>query len=113
MVGIFGAVIFFAAIAFYSKGADGLASLDNGIKILIIAALSAAFLGLGIIFPVLRYKKRKATGTLAPIRLPEPKEPAESDEPVEDPNRPLTLEEKIAAMSREIDENKGTDQDDK
>lgn len=104
MDGVLGAIIIFAAIAFYSSDEDVMTKLDNSLKLLIIIGLTAILLGLGIAFPLIRYNKRKANGTLAPIRLPEKPEPAESDEPAEDSNRPMTVEEKIAAMSRELDE---------
>ncbi len=115
MDGILGAIIIFATIAMYSDSDDVITRLDNSIKILIICGLTLILLGLGIAFPLVRYYKRKANGTLLPIRLPEKPEPAESNEPVDDPNRPMTVEEKIAAMARELDESnpEETDKDEK
>lgn len=104
MDGILGAIIIFATIALYSNADDVMTRLDNTVKILIICGLTLILLGLGIAFPLVRYFKRKASGTLPPIRLPEKPVPAESDEPIDDPNRPLSVEEKIAAMARELDE---------
>ncbi len=105
MVGIFGAIIVFAATAMYNPKGEGIYNLDSDLKILIIVGLTLVFIGLGIVFPVVRYMKRKANGTVAPIRLPEKPEPVEgSEQDYDDPNRPLSIEEKIAAMSRELDE---------
>ncbi len=106
MDGILFAVIIFTIIGLYSDLNDPLTRLSDTVKILIIAGLSALLLGLGILLPAIRYFKRKANGTLPPIRLPEKPAPSE-DEASEndvDNDRPMTTEEKIAAMSRELDE---------
>ena len=113
MDGILGAIIIFAVTAMYSNVDDVITRLDNSIKILIICGLLLILLGLGIAFPLVRYFKRKANGTLVPIRLPEKPEPSESDEPVDDPNRPLSVEEKIAAMARELDDDSSDEADKK
>jgi Na+-transporting methylmalonyl-CoA/oxaloacetate decarboxylase gamma subunit len=111
MDGVLAAVIVFATFGFYPENAnpkDVLANLDNTIKILIIAGLCLLLLVLGILIPAMRYFKRKANGTLPPIRIPEKPQPEETEqEPDED--RPMTIEEKIAAMSRELDENNTAD----
>ncbi len=112
MIGLFGAIIFFIGNSLYAAEANGLTKLDGSIKILIIVGLWAVFAGLGVVFPILRYLKRKALGTLPSIRLPEPQEPAEEEAPAEDPNRPLTMEEKIAAMTNELDNNEKKDDED-
>jgi hypothetical protein len=110
MDGILGAIIIFAAIALYADQDDVMTRLDNWIKILIIGGLTAILLGLGIAFPLVRYNKRKANGTLAPIRLPEKPEPTESEEEdLDDPDRPLSTEEKIAAMARELEQDNSND----
>lgn len=106
MDGILASVIVFAIMGFYfPKEEDVLTNLDNTVKILIIGGLCVLLLGLGILLPLTRFFKRKANGTLPPIRIPEKPEPSE-DEPLdEDPNRPMSVEEKIAAMSRELEDN--------
>ncbi len=111
MDGILGAIIIFGINALYANEDNTMTRLDNTVKILIIAGAFAILLVLGIIIPIIRYTKRKANGTLAPIRLPEKPEPADVAEADDDPNRPLTIEEKIAAMSRELDEGKPDETD--
>lgn len=111
MDGVLGSIIVFAVIALYTKEDNVLTRLDNTIKILIIAGM-IVILALGIVIPIIRYNKRKANGTVIPIRLPEKPEPAAGSEDAEDdPNRPLSIEEKIAAMSRELDEPKPEETD--
>lgn len=102
MDGVLGAIIIFAANGFYSD--DTMIQLDNWIKLLIIIALSILLLVLGILLPLLRYSKRKANGTVPPIRIPENPEPDEPEKIEDDPNRPLTVAEKIAAMSNELEQ---------
>ncbi len=111
MDGILGAIIIFLSLALYTGNDEALAKLDNGVKLLIIIGLTLILLGLGIVFPVVRYMKRKANGTLPPIRLPEKPEPTEADESVDDPNRPMSIEEKIAAMTRDLDQPEDNDSD--
>ena len=109
MDGILASVIVFTILGLYSNSNDMLTKLDNTVKILIIAGLCALLLGLGILLPLIRYFKRKASGTLPPIRIPEKPEPSEDEPHAEDPNRPMTVEEKIAAMSRELEQNNTAD----
>lgn len=109
MDGILASVIVFTILGLYSSSNDMLTKLDNTVKILIIAGLCALLLGLGILLPLIRYFKRKANGTLPPIRIPEKPEPSEDEPLAEDPNRPMTVEEKIAAMSRELEQNNTAD----
>ncbi len=108
MDGILASVIVFAILGFYSNTEDVLTNLSNTVKILIIAGLCALLFILGILVPAMRYFKRRANGTLPPIRIPEkPKTEEEQSEPEED--RPMTVEEKIAAMSRDLNENNTTE----
>lgn len=110
MDGILASVIGFAIMGFYfPKEEDVLTKLDDTIKILIIGGLCALLLGLGILLPAIRYFKRKENGTLPSIRIPEKPEPAEDEPLEEDPNRPMTVDEKIAAMSRELEDNNTAD----
>ncbi len=109
MDGILASVIVFTILGLYSNSNDMLTKLDNTVKILIIVGLCALLLGLGILLPLIRYFKRKASGTLPPIRIPEKPEPSEDEPHAEDPNRPMTVEEKIAAMSRELEQNNTAD----
>ncbi len=109
MDGILASVIVFTILGLYSNSNDMLTKLDNTVKILIIVGLCALLLGLGILLPLIRYFKRKASGTLPSIRIPEKPEPSEDEPLAEDPNRPMTVEEKIAAMSRELEQNNTAD----
>ncbi len=106
MLGIFAGIIFFTAHMFFWS--DEPTNLDGQIKILIIAAMVAVLIA-GIVIPAVRYFKRKTNGTLAPIRLPEPKEDEEKLTAQEETfEGPLSIEQKIAAMTRDI-ENKNDD----
>jgi flagellar basal body-associated protein FliL len=68
-------------------------------------------LAFGIGWPLMRYFKRKENGTLPPIRLPEKEEPKEGEEKKEEVGGPLTTEQKIAEMMREMEQNNGKDAD--
>jgi|GEM_PF-1892321 len=109
MDGILASVIIFAILGFYSDNEDVLTKLDNTIKILIIGGLCALLVILGILIPAIRYFKRKENGTVPPIRIPEKPEPEEDEQSEPDEDRPMTVEEKIAAMSQELDENNTAD----
>lgn len=110
MDGILLAVIVFASIGLYSKDfSDSLTKLSPTVKLLIIAGLSLLLLVAGIILPLVRYFKRKANGTLIPIRLPEKTEEPEAKAEPDDSF--MTTEQKIAAMTRELDGDKsGSDE---
>jgi hypothetical protein len=71
-------------------------------RLVILIGGIVLMLGLGVAWPLIRYFKRKANGTLPPIRLPEKKDLPEAQQAQE--NRPMTIEEKIAEMTRELDE---------
>ncbi len=112
MDGILGAVIIFATLSLYSGNNDALSNLSDTVKILIIVGLSLLLLIAGILVPLLRYFKRKANGTLSPIRLPEKPEPEETSAEA-DEDGPMTIEQKVAAMTRELEENKAQETDEK
>jgi len=106
MDGILASVIVFTIIGFYfPKGEDVLSNLDNTVKVLIIGGLCVLLLGLGVLLPLIRYFKRRENGTLPPIRIPEKPETTEDEQSEPDEDRPMTVEEKIAAMSRELEDN--------
>jgi len=71
-------------------------------KLVILIGGLVLLLVFGVGWPLLRYFKRKANGTLPPIRIPEKKDDPEVQKVQE--NRPMTIEEKIAEMTRELDE---------
>ena len=71
-------------------------------KLVILIGGLVGLLVLGVGLPLLRYFKRKENDTLPPIRLPEKKEDPEAEQVAQE-NRPMTIEEKIAEMTRELD----------
>jgi len=109
MVGVLAGIIFFVI--------SMLNTLNWSVQaeIMVIAALVLLLLA-AIIVPAIRYFKRKEKGTLQPIRLPDPKEPEEKKSEVADETEdddaydgPMTIEQQIAAMTRELDEKKQND----
>ena len=97
--GLVGGIILFFVINY------NIMPLDNNIKLLILNGITVLTLILGIILPLTRYMKRKENGTTIPIRLPEqPEEPeADNTEDDDDDDGPLTVEQKIAQMTKELD----------
>jgi hypothetical protein len=81
-------------------------TMANIYKVLIIVGVCVALLVLGVLLPYLKYRKRVATGTLPPIRIPEPQPKEPGDEPGEDNAEaagPSTIEQRVAAMLREAE----------
>lgn len=110
MIGILAGVIFFAASLLYAPEENAMTGWSVQAKTLTIAGLSL-LLVLAVIVPLVRYFKRKANGTLPPIRLPE-KEPDKTAEAAPDEigyDGPVTVEQKIDAMIRELDEKEGNE----
>ncbi|MFA5676015.1 MAG: sigma-E processing peptidase SpoIIGA [Christensenellales bacterium] len=106
MLGVLAGIIIFVINMFQT---DESVKLDEPVKILITAAMILALLA-GIVIPAVRYFKRKEKGTLLPIRLPLPEEDEKKELAREDvSDGPLSLEQKIAAMEREL-ENKNNDE---
>ena len=111
--GILAGILLYAVRMFYDPKSGAAYELDNIYKILIIIGVLLVILVVGILLPVLRYKKRVAEGTLIPIRIPEkPHQAVSEDNPVDD-DGPLTVEQKIAAMMRDIENprEKGNNED--
>lgn len=113
MIGILGGIIFFVISMLQAPDSTPLWSPQA--QIMVMGGLIVLLL-VAIIVPFLRYRKRKEAGTLQPIRLPEPKEVEPKTETAdadatdeEDYDGPMTIEQKIAAMTRDLD----TDKEDK
>ncbi|MDD5017136.1 MAG: hypothetical protein PHO15_03430 [Eubacteriales bacterium] len=97
-------------ILIYALLAFGEIDLDENIKILIVVGVVIALLILGVYLPARRYLKRKESGKLIPIRLPEPaEEPEHKEEDTLKDQDPMTIEQQIAAMTKELDNNDGDD----
>jgi magnesium-transporting ATPase (P-type) len=99
-------ILIYLALMFYSPLFDSkliVPGWSDALKLIVIIVPSLAVIILGFILPLKRYFKRKEEGTLRPIRLPEPKEPEESDEEPVD-SGPMTIEQQIAAMTKELDD---------
>ncbi len=78
---------------------------SDTVKLLVVIVPSVAVLILGVVLPLFRYQKRKENGTLRSVRLPEPKEPDETEQEIVN-DGPMTIEQKVAAMTRELDGDK-------
>lgn len=91
----------------------GMTSLSTALKLLITIGGGLLVIIVGIILPLLRYKKRIEEGTLAPIRLPEPEEieDEEEEEQAEESSKLSPLERQIMEMTQELDEDEDSDKD--
>ena len=101
--GIVCGVIMYMVLIMFDPKSGSLFALDLIWKVLILVGLVLLVLILGVIIPYLRYKKRVANGTVQPIRIPEKPMPAEVAEGEIADDGPMTIEQKIAAMTRELD----------
>lgn len=110
MLGICAGLVFYVMNIFYWSGDT--VQLEMQYKILITVAMILALLA-GIIIPIVRYFKRKASGNLPNVRLPEPKEDVKTVRESQDDNGPLTVEQKIAAMMSSLDDKKDSKDDKK
>ena len=113
--GIVVGMLLYAYLAFFYPQPGTEVAMTETAKILILAGVLLLMIALGVIIPMVRYFKRKANGTLPPIRIPEPVETADekTDKDETDSSGALTIEQQIAAMTRELDENKSNDDDEK
>jgi hypothetical protein len=84
--------------------------LDMLWKLVILIGGTVLLLGLGVLWPYLRYRKRVENGTLPPIRLPEKKEEEKSNNIQEPDSGHMTSDQKIAAMMRELEEQKNNEE---
>ena len=108
---IYGSLLFFAPQVF----PEGSATVEwsIAIKLLLVIGIGLIILIFGIILPASRYFKRKEEGTLRPIRLPEPEEINEEEDPgqneEDDAHAGLSpLEIQIMEMTKDLD-NKDSD----
>jgi hypothetical protein len=97
--GIMAGILLYLGIVVFSSPENTIPPVWQAV---ILVAGCVLLLGGGVAWPLIRYFKRKANGTLPPIRLPEKKDDPEAQQALE--NRPMTIEEKIAEMTRELDE---------
>lgn len=96
-------ILIYLSILFFSPTMGS--TLPEYLKLLIVIGPAIGVLILGVLLPIKRYFKRTEEGTLRPIRLPEPKEEDEAQEASKTENTgPMTLEQQINAMTKEIDE---------
>jgi hypothetical protein len=109
--GIVVGIIGYAVYMFYyakqlvdGKEVVGLTTMSDTVKLLIVVGATLLFLGLGVALPLIRYKKRMEDGTLPPIRIPEKTE--EEKQAEEQKVVSNSLEQRIAEMTRELDEKK-------
>lgn len=110
--GILAGVIFYAVMLFYFPGEDVNLNLSETLKVIIIAGVSLALVIFGILLPLMKYFRRKADGTLPPIRIEKKEEPEDdekTDDAPSDDDEPMTIEQQIAAMTAELDEKEDDD----
>jgi hypothetical protein len=69
--GILAGILIYFTMAFEPKSNF---DIDPLYKILIAVGIGLIIIGLGILFPLMRYRKRMEKGTIVPIRIPEPTE---------------------------------------
>jgi|AGTN01.3.fsa_nt_gi hypothetical protein len=99
-----GIIIFYATQIFPADTG----SLSQAWKLVILIGGLLLVIGLGVVWPYLRYRKRVENGTLPPIRLPEKQE---KDEETKQPESGVsTLEQRIAEMTRELDAKKNDEE---
>lgn len=102
-------IVTYLGILFFSSSFSAeeiLPDLSDTLKMIIIIVPAIAILILGILLPLKRYFKRKEDGTLRLIRLPEPKEEEDETEDTSDDSGPMTIDQQIAAMTKDLDDDK-------
>ena len=108
--GILAGILSYLVIMFYYPATPEVTmNISDTWKLVILIGGVLLLLVFGIGWPLLRYFKRKENDTLPPIRLPEKEEPKEGEKKEDAVDGPLTTEQKIAQMMREMDEGKGKD----
>lgn len=83
--------------------------MDETLRLAILIGGTVLLLVFGIGWPLLRYRKRLENGTLTPIRMPEKQEETKEDTSKDDGT--LSVEQKIALMMRDLDDNKDNKQE--
>lgn len=98
MIGIF----VFLIQMFYSP--ENKMALGDTEKTLILAGVLLAILALGFGLPIWLYMKRKAKGTILPIRIPEKTEEEKKAEEVKISSGRPSISQQIEQMQKELDE---------
>ena len=98
---LFGILIYVIRIFYMPEST--ISTLAEIYKILIIVGVILVILVLGVLLPYLRYKKRVENGTVPPIRIPEKKEEAHTENASTANDGASSIEQKIAAMLADID----------
>jgi hypothetical protein len=104
IVGIMIGIYIYVVNLFYNPEAG--VKLGDTEKVLILVGILLAILALGFGLPFWRYSKRKAKGTLAPIRIPEKTEEEQKEEERRNVSRGghSSVAQQIAEMQRELEE---------
>jgi len=105
--GILAGILLYLGLVVFASPENTLAPVWQAV---ILAVGSVLLIGGGIVWPLIRYFKRKANDTLPPIRLPEKKDDPEAQQAAQ-ANRSMSIEEKIAEMTRELDEGRPQGED--
>jgi len=99
--GILAGILFFFIVNSDTIKSD--LKIDDTWRAVIIAGVSLLIVAVGILLPLFRYLKKKAAGTLAPMRFPEKKEET-PDENAAKEFRELTTAQKIELMAKELEQ---------
>ena len=99
--GILAGILFFFIVNSDTIKSD--LKIDDTWRAVIIAGVSLLIVAVGILLPLFRYLKKKAAGTLAPMRFPEKKEET-PDENAAKEYRELTTAQKIELMAKELEQ---------
>ena len=110
----YGALLFFMPQIF--PGEPVAADWSVALKLLLVIGIGLLVMIVGIILPAFRYYKRKEQGTLRPIRLPDPEEVVEEEDPEQEADESQysglsPLERQIMEMTKDLDK-KETDSED-
>ncbi|MGE5494013.1 MAG: hypothetical protein ACM3S4_01785 [Burkholderiales bacterium] len=80
-------------------------SISETAELLIIIGIVLVILGLGIVYPYLRYRKRLENGTVIPIRIPEKtEEEKEAESKASAASGPSSIYKQMAEMAKELEE---------
>ena len=99
--GILAGILSFFIVNSYAIKND--LKIDETWRVVIIAGVSLLIVSVGILLPLVRYLRKKAAGTLAPMRFPEKKEETPDDNAAKE-FRELTTAQKIELMAKELEQ---------
>jgi hypothetical protein len=79
--------------------------LSDTVEMLIVAGIVLIIIGLGVVFPYVRYRKRLANGIIIPIRIPEKtEEESVSERKANTASGSSSIYRQMAEMTKELEE---------